>query len=353
MLITTRVQRPAYDKVEYGKFKPTDIDPTTGRKIIYIAYQTDSLYVSIDDAMNLNWSASKALDYPEGFGKILSHVSLTEALVDRIFVGKRNRLAYKKILAEVLARLLDRDTSSAEMIMKEAKQRVLAHSKERVRMAYINNAVLSVILVGVVVILITLFKTQVLGAVGGDKEILKIILCTLLGGIGAFITTFLRFQNYRGSIISGLPIHRLDGCLRVFYGLVAGLLISLAIKGKVLAAFADSDSPWILFFFAMIAGASEVLIPNLVRQVESQTTLKRVDTIISDPIVPDIDKNNQQEAVIIVSNAADGKNIPEKNGVTKVTGEPVVPHTSMPATSGAVSRFKTNGITNDGDAKAL
>src|SRR4051794_29427349 len=70
--------------------------------------------------------------------------------------------------------------------------------------------------------------------------------------------------------MAGLPIHRLDGFLRVFYGLIAGILVSLAIKGNVLAGFADSQQPWILYFFAMVAGASEILIPNLINQAERQ-----------------------------------------------------------------------------------
>ncbi len=273
--------------IDFGEFKPGDIDPTTGFKMIYIAFQTSRFYVSIDSEINLNWFASEDLKYADDFGEVVSQVSLAEALVDRIFTDKKNRIAYKKILGDVLSRILDEGNSkTAKLIMEEAKLRILGHSKEQVRMAYIKSAVLSVIFVGILVILATLYKKDVQLSVGGN-EIYKIIICTLLGGIGAFITTFSRFQNYQGSIIAGLSIHRLDGSLRVFYGLIAGIIISLAIKGKVLAGFADSQPTWLLFFFAMVAGASEALIPNLIRQAENQTNLKKPDVIITDPIIPD------------------------------------------------------------------
>ena len=271
--------------IKYGDYKIGDIDPTTGKKIKYLAYQTSQFYVSIDSAYNLNWSASENMAYPEEFGEVASHVSLTEALVDRIFEGPKNRMAYKKILAEVLSRLLEGNSKSAMLILEEAKLRVVGHSEQRVRMAYINYAFSSVIAVGLLVLLLVLNKQRVLVLVG-DKEIFRIMVCTLLGGIGAFITTFSRFNNYQGKIISGLSIHRLDGFLRVFYGLIAGIIISLAIKGRVLAGFADSGSPWLLYFFAMIAGASEALIPNLIRQAERQTNLIRPEPAIADPIIP-------------------------------------------------------------------
>ena len=280
----TKAPDPAID---FGDFKPGDIDPTTGFEIIYLAYQTKKFYVAIDSDINLNWYANEDLNYASDFGEVVSQVSLTEALVDRIFEDKKNRISYKKILGDVLSRILDEGNSkTAKLIMEEAKLRILGHSKEKVRMAYIKSAVLSVIFVGILVILTVLFKKNVLLAVG-DKEIFRIIICTFLGGIGAFITTFSRFQNYQGSIIAGLPIHRLDGCLRVFYGLIAGIIISLAIKGRVLAGFADSQPTWLLYFFAMVAGASEALIPNLIRQAESQTNLKKPDPVVPDPVIPD------------------------------------------------------------------
>ncbi len=267
-------QEPSQE-IAISDFKVGDKDPTTGKKIIYIAYQTNTFIITIDSAINLNWYADSEMQYAKDFGEVASRVSLTEALVDRIFLGKANRIAYKKMLADVLARVMDEcDSKTAKQILEETTRRVEEHSKERVRMAYISYAVLSVVIVGVLVILALIWRKPLARAID-HQDIFRVIICTLLGGIGAFITTFFRFRNYEGSIVAGLPIHRLDGFLRVFYGLIAGIIISLAIKGKILAGFAaDAEQPWILYFFAMVAGASEVLIPNLIKQAESQTSLK-------------------------------------------------------------------------------
>jgi|GEM_PF-3342032 len=263
--------------IEIGNYTTGHPDPASGKKIIYVCYQTKKFLVTIDSDVNVNWCAFESMEYACDFGDIVSKVNLAEALIDRIFTGKGNRIAYKKMLGDVLGRVLDDcNSATAKIILDETILRILAHSKERVRMAYIIYAIMSVFFVGILTILTLLFKEDVLYTVG-NQDVFRIIACTLLGGIGAFITSFARFQNYQGNIMAGLPIHRLDGFLRVFYGLIAGLVISLAIKGKIIANFADEGQPWLLYFFAMIAGASEVLIPNLVRQAESQTSLKQQD----------------------------------------------------------------------------
>jgi hypothetical protein len=259
---------------EIGDFNPGDIDPTTGRMIIYIVYQKRGEFiVTIDKDTNLNWYADETLTYAEDIGEILSQVSLATALVDRIFLHKRDRIAYKKMLGDILGRVLDDgNTKAAKPMMDETISRVMEHAREKVRMVYIYAAVKSVMVVGLLVMLLVLNRKQLLGILN-QPDILKIILCTLLGGVGAFITTFARFETYKGSIIAGLPIHRLDGFLRIFYGLIAGLIITLAVKGNVLAGFAG-DQHWILYFLAMVAGASEVLVPNLIHQTESRVQLK-------------------------------------------------------------------------------
>lgn len=121
-------------------------------------------------------------------------------------------------------------------------------------------------------LLITIFRPW-LYQLFDNRVIFNILVCSLLGAIGSFISAFLRFKDYKGSIKSGLAIHKLDGFLRVIFGLAAGLFIALAMQGGILAAFAVSDDAnkiWLFFFFGLIAGASERLVPNLIEQVENQ-----------------------------------------------------------------------------------
>jgi hypothetical protein len=144
-----------------------------------------------------------------------------------------------------------------------------------------------------------------------DPTRYQIVLSILLGGVGAFITTFARFNNYRGSLIAGVPIHRLDGFLRIFYGLVAGLIIYLAMKANVLIGFASDTKyiPWLYYFIAMVAGASEVLIPNLIKQTEGEVGIKKLEKKEEEIKTKIEDKKNQANEA--ANNASKNKEIPK------------------------------------------
>ncbi|MGH2553634.1 MAG: hypothetical protein ACRDEB_07950, partial [Chitinophagaceae bacterium] len=98
-----------------------DKDPSTGQPIVYIVYSAKNFLVSIDKKLNLNWetnSSYKADSYPKDFGEIVGRCNMTDALVDRIFVGRRNRMAYKKMLGEVIGRILDdKESTSARKLL--------------------------------------------------------------------------------------------------------------------------------------------------------------------------------------------------------------------------------------------
>ena len=124
-----------------------DKDGQTGQPIIYIVYQTGDFIVSIDKKLNLNWETSSTYtQYAKDFGEILSACDLSEALVERMFLGRRNRFAYKKMLGSVIARVLDDQNSiSAANQLTIVDQRINEHCRERVRMAYIYYAILTVL----------------------------------------------------------------------------------------------------------------------------------------------------------------------------------------------------------------
>ncbi len=260
-------------------YAPADIDPASGEKISLVLYQTNGFVVTIDASGNLNWTAKKHLTYAPEFGSIESQVALSENLVDRIFVGDDNKLSYKKMLGNALARLLDdKKTAPAQKMLREINHRILEHGKERVRMAYIIYALGGVALVSLLFAILIFWGASITPRLRVTAPLFQGLTCIFLGGIGAFISTFFRFKDYKGSLVSGLPIHRLDGALRIVYGMVAGLFLCLAVKGNIIAGFAsETDLLWIMYFLAMVAGASELLVPNLIKQTETQIGLKPVE----------------------------------------------------------------------------
>lgn len=130
------------DDIPICKLKKGDPDPTTDNKILEVIYVTSNFIVTIDERYSLNWYAKSTLEYAEDFGLLLGKISLADALVDRIFSDeKNNRLAYKRMLGDVLARLLDdRSSIHALVAFAEVEARIEEHARERTRIAYINRA---------------------------------------------------------------------------------------------------------------------------------------------------------------------------------------------------------------------
>jgi hypothetical protein len=81
-----------------------------------------------------------------------------------------------------------------------------------------------------------------------------------------------RARNYIAELSSSRRIHKIDGALRIIYGLMAGMIISLGIKSNIILGFVNSIDNHIfkLSFFGAIAGASEILLPNIIKQIEDQ-----------------------------------------------------------------------------------
>lgn len=267
--------------VDYNDIKIGDMDSLTGQPIIYINFSSSDFIVDIDEKLSLNWQTSATYNnYATDFGEVVGSCDLSGALVDRIFGDKVNNLAYKKMIGSVIVRILDdRNSDSARKLLTIVDERINEHGRERVRMVYIITALITVLFVGILLIAILVLKFT-LQDYGMDEVKRMLVLCSLLGGIGAFITTFGRFNNYKGSLVAGVAIHKLDGFLRIFYGLIAGLFIILAIRSNVLIGFANdskSSIPWLYYFLAMIAGASEILIPNLVKQTEGELGIKKLE----------------------------------------------------------------------------
>ena len=98
-----------------------------------------------------------------------------------------------------------------------------------------------------------------------------LVVSCLCGGLGAFISSFITSRSYNANPAIGANIHFLDGVFRIVYGIVAAFFLYLGIKANAVLGFVDTESTsnYIFYFFCALAGASEVLIPNIIKQKEN------------------------------------------------------------------------------------
>jgi hypothetical protein len=204
---------------------------------------------------------------PANFAAIYQQVNKTEMLADLIYTHKEHEgllLKTKVNIAEAFSLVLVNNESLADA-KKDLQSIVLKMKGDAVdyaRKPYILTAFFTTIAVVLSFVLGWLFKDCLIEWLHTEQAF-NILLASFCGGIGAFISCFIRFRKYTGSIFSSILMHRLDGFFRIAYGTVAGFAAALAVKANVIGGFMGGSFVALLFI-SLIAGASEYFIPSLV-----------------------------------------------------------------------------------------
>jgi hypothetical protein len=295
-------------------------DARTLKPIVEVVLQTDEFIVTIDNSLSVNWMTNGGYKgYAKDFSAVTSKVQLLSAQIDQLFANKANRHKYKRIIAEALALALDeKESGNALAILKEVESVIKDYGKERVRIAYIFYASLTTCLIGILIATFVHYKNSS-WLFAGNANIYEICIATLTGGIGAFVSTFIRFRNYEGNIISGLSAHRLDGFLRILYGCIAALILGLAIYSNTIFGFLNtSASQWVIYFLAAVAGASEFLIPNVIRSVKAKRGNESTSIFKEKDVTEEPDKSSATEKRIVnsINNNDDAETLHQQNKET-------------------------------------
>jgi hypothetical protein len=258
--------------VDYKKFKRGEEGPIKGSKIIEIISRTHDYIIYIDENNNLLWSANDSINIFDGFGYIRNEVSSLELVVNRLFKGKE-AFEFKVILGSVLNRIVcGHKKEEVEKALISVKELITKQGCEILKQSYIYSDVASTVIV-MLSIVYTILQKEFLVSILGNTNY-EIILVSLFGGIGSFIFTNLRLSKYKADINLNKNTHILDGCLRIFFGVISGIFVVLGIKGNLIFSLIEKNNVRYFSeaFICIVAGASDVLIPNLIRQVENNNT---------------------------------------------------------------------------------
>lgn len=258
--------------------KRTLLDLTPGQRDYISGYivkelilKSSDFIVYLDDKNNLIWSTEGYEDFPKDFGIVTSKVTMLEHLAEKIF-WKKDTTKFKYLIGEGMARVLDdRSTERAMLMLNDVEARLKAEAKHILKTYYIVGSIVTTCLAIFTFLFFWINSSYITYAFSWKAQ--TVILAALCGGIGAFVSSFFRSVNFEGDITIPNWVYSLDGFLRIFYGIVAGLIITLAIKSNlILGVVNDQTSATIelLFFFGLIAGASESLIPSLIKKIENK-----------------------------------------------------------------------------------
>jgi hypothetical protein len=249
-----------------------DEDPMCGGPIKTLVMKGEGFIVYLSTEHGICWSTDEDYeDFSEKFGLISNRVKTLENLGSKFFKGEELK-NFNYLLAQGFARVLDdKSNDNADQILNEVEKSLEEQGKQSLKTNYIIASFVSTLIIGFLIILTWIFRNEVTLII--DRSAFEILMASYCGGIGAFISSFIRALNFHSDIRVLKTTYILDGFLRIFYGLVAGFLISLGIKSNILLGLIndiDEKTLLIICFFSTIAGASEKFIPSIIKKVEDK-----------------------------------------------------------------------------------
>lgn len=246
-----------------------DMGPN-GKKIKDMILFADTYIIYIDENDVIQWGTDRYGSFPERFGEIQNKVSDWESRANRIF-GKEEAFDIKCLLAEAYARILDdKDVSLARDVIDLASERIRTQGGAILKQYYSVAAVITTAGVLLSIALTKIFKQAFINSFGPEDY--GVWMAMLFGGIGAFLFTIVRLKKYQPNILVGKRIHFLDGCLRIVYGVIAGLIIAVAIRSNLVLGFLNKadNTIYVTTFVGVCAGFSEAFVPDLIRQIQTK-----------------------------------------------------------------------------------
>ena len=239
------------------------------RIIAAVIFKSESCIVFMDRERKLGWETNSKHDREaEDFGSVMGRVDLLLSTPDELLTPGQWK-AFQRLIGGAIARLLDDARSdNANPILDKAEAYVKTRTTERARMWFVSSA----FLVSVVALLgqasLLLFRDALQRRLG--LPTLEIALAIPMGALGAFLSMGLRITKLDIDAMAGAGVHYFEGAVRAVAGMTGALFITLCVKANILLSTingTDKRLPFLLVL-AGLAGASERLVPNMIKKVE-------------------------------------------------------------------------------------
>jgi hypothetical protein len=284
-LTTERAEskKVAFDPYEdFSLYKEGDVFPRLDKKIHLLVRKRGDYIVFLDQLFYLHWYYNAA--YAEGgfakdYGEVVIRQANLEATSILLLEGTQLEV-FRRLLGESIARLLeDRDSENAHQMLDKAEVFLRARSRERARFWYLSATLAGTALALGLGILAWSFRERVAATVGVGEGAVELLLGAGVGAFGALISVLLRSDELAIDVSAGKPVHFFEGTMRALVGAAAGLLFALTVKSNILlgAVNRSERATPILLVICVIAGASERLLPDLIKQLEGTLVGKVVE----------------------------------------------------------------------------
>lgn len=258
-----------------ANLKEGDLDPSLGKRIQVLILRKRDCIVYLDETSSVKWWSAPEKDPLAGIARaeIANRIVRLEAESGRL-LASGDLPAFRRMLGEAMATMYKGQTiEAARAFLDRAEDSLKARSNERARIWYLSStaaaAGIAVLCMGAAWIL-----RSKLGNVG-TSDTFELVVFSQLGSVGALLSVLRRSRDLPIDAAAGRRAHHLEGVARVALGICGAFLVSVAVKANLLLGLVTSDQDEarrlaIMATIAIVAGASERLVPNLIQRLEAE-----------------------------------------------------------------------------------
>src|ERR1700733_5734016 len=250
---------PKTEKQELGEFKRLIMAGNDFRVVIDssgdIDWETEATY---------DWSSIDDKDIVR-FNQIINKASELETICN----SSAEFDGYKRMVAEALARALDRDLSSATEMLKASERILLDKLRDQNRVRYLASSVIFSI-PAMLLLLVWGWRDYWIVVLG--QNAFWVIFASSSGALGALLSVIARNSEPTCSQTAELHVYVAEAGSRILGGAIAGSLIAVAVNsGWVLEPISTGSRGNATAIIAAFAGGYlERLAPSLVKQFEAR-----------------------------------------------------------------------------------
>jgi len=242
-----------------------DKDPTLNKRIKWLIDSDDNFIVYVDEDNYVEWNMNDNAMLGPDTGQYLNRVGRLEA-VDTSYLAAGRIETYRRLIAEAVARLFQKNFVAAQAALDLAEQWITARNTEVARRWYLfgsgGAAVLSAVGVFVLVFWSDLLRIRF------GLPVYNILVGTCVDGLGAWLSVIQRSRTTELDVAAGQALHYLEGAFRIIAGTLGAMLVALAIRAGLIV---QVDRLPAIMVMCMVAGASERLVPSFIEQMEGRT----------------------------------------------------------------------------------
>lgn len=256
---------------DYSGYIEGDYEASLGKRIKTLIVASESFIVYLDQENSVQWSYNNNYEggnsFLERFGIIVNKIGLLEELSKGKFKKSEEMDAFRRLLGESLGRLLDeKNDKNALIILDSAEQLLNSYSRQTL----IKFASISALIILILEIFLWLNHKNLWNLLNWLDGLYYPIFFSLSGGIGGFI--FLMIRSKKLEIEPSLDeyLYKWEGVLRVIYGIIIAFIVYLGIKTKLIFGNIDQNSVHLILLICLLSGASEKIIPSIIKKIEDK-----------------------------------------------------------------------------------